>query len=81
MAPGIGASVIEVRVLPATGSPYLLPQLQLSYLDADGAILRTVIARNNDNYIQLPAFTCAIGTEFNLQLQLYTVRSIERFIV
>ncbi len=70
-----------VRVHPAIGSRYLPPQLQLSYLDADGAILRTVTARTNDDYIQLPAFTCSIGTEFNLQLQLQNARSIERFIV
>jgi Protein of unknown function (DUF1822) len=70
-----------VRVHPAIGSRYLPPQLQLSYLDAEGAILRTVTARTNDDYIQLPAFTCAIGTEFNLQLQLQNARSIERFIV
>lgn len=70
-----------VRVHPAIGSRYLPPQLQLSYLDTDGAILRTVTARTNDDYIQLPAFTCSIGTEFNLQLQLQNARSIERFIV
>jgi Protein of unknown function (DUF1822) len=70
-----------VRVHPAIGSRYLPPQLQLSYLDADGAILRTVTARANDDYIQLPAFTCPIGMEFNLQLQLQNTRSIERFIV
>jgi Protein of unknown function (DUF1822) len=70
-----------VRVHPAIGSRYLPPQLQLSYLDADGATLRTVTARTNDDYIQLPAFTCSIGTEFNLQLQLQNARSIERFIV
>lgn len=70
-----------VRVHPAIGSRYLPPQLQLSYLDAEGAILRTVTARTNDDYIQLPAFTCPIGMEFNLQLQLQNTRSIERFIV
>lgn len=72
---------ILVRVHPAIGSRYLPPQLQLSYVDMDGVSLRTVTARSNDNYIQLPGYTCAVGMEFNIQLQLYSARSIERFIV
>ncbi len=72
---------VAVRVHPAIGSRYLPPQLQLSYIDMDGANLRTVTARANDNYIQLPGYTCAVGMEFNIQLQLYSARSIERFIV
>ena len=72
---------VIVRVHPAIGSRYLPPQLQLSYVDVDGAILRTVTARSNDDYIQLPAFSCPIGMEFNIQLQLHGARAIERFIV
>ncbi len=72
---------IVVRVHPAIGSRYLPPQLQLSYVDLDGISLRTVTARTNDDYIQLPAYTCPIGMEFNIQLQLHTARSIERFVV
>jgi Protein of unknown function (DUF1822) len=72
---------VLVRVHPAIGARYLPPQLQLSYLDETGVSLRTVIARTNDDFIQLPAYTCPIGMEFNLQLQLGTARSIERFVV
>jgi Protein of unknown function (DUF1822) len=72
---------VIVRVHPAIGSRYLPPQLQLSYVDMDGNSLRTVTARTNDDYIQLPAYTCPIGMEFHLQLQLQNARSIERFIV
>jgi Protein of unknown function (DUF1822) len=72
---------VIVRVHPAIGSRYLPPQLQLSYVDPDGNSLRTVTARTNDDYIQLPAYTCPVGMEFNLQLQLQNARSIERFIV
>jgi hypothetical protein len=72
---------VLVRVHPAIGSRYLPPQLQLSYLDEHGVSLRTVIARTNDDFIQLPAYTCPIGMEFNIQLQLGTARSIDRFIV
>jgi Protein of unknown function (DUF1822) len=72
---------VIVRVHPAIGSRYLPPQLQLSYVDPDGNSLRTVTARTNDDYIQLPAYTCPVGMEFYLQLQLGNARSIERFIV
>jgi Protein of unknown function (DUF1822) len=72
---------VLVRVHPAIGSRYLPPQLQLSYLDEHGVSLRTVIARTNDDFIQLPAYTCPIGMEFNIQLKLGTARSIERFVV
>jgi Protein of unknown function (DUF1822) len=72
---------VLVRVHPAIGARHLPPQLQLSYLDEHGVSLRTVIARTNDDFIQLPAFTCPVAMEFNIQLQLGNARSIERFVV
>jgi hypothetical protein len=72
---------VFVRVHPAIGSRYLPAQLELSYLDESGVSLRTVTARTNDNYIQLPAYTCPIGMEFNVQVKLNHARSIERFVV
>jgi hypothetical protein len=75
----------EVRVLvqihPGTGERIVPSQLQLSYLDENCAVLRTVVARNNDDYIQLPPFTCSIGTEFSIQIQLNNCLTIERFVV
>jgi Protein of unknown function (DUF1822) len=75
----------EVRVLvqihPGSGERIIPPQLQLSYLDENGAILRTVVARSNDDYIQLPSFTCSVGTEFSIQIQLNSCLTIERFVV
>ncbi|MCY7367938.1 MAG: DUF1822 family protein [Chamaesiphon sp.] len=75
----------EVRVLvqihPGSGERIIPPQLQLSYLDENGSALRTVVARTNDDYIQLPSFTCSIGTEFSIQLQLNSCLTIERFVV
>jgi Protein of unknown function (DUF1822) len=69
---------VQIQVYPARGQSTLPPQLQLNYVDEQGAILRTVTARSNDNYIQLPSFTCPIGTEFSIQLQLYSAAVIER---
>lgn len=75
----------EVRVLvqihPGSGERIIPTQLQLSYLDENGAVLRTVVARSNDDYIQLPSFTCSVGTEFSIQLQLNSCLTIERFVV
>jgi hypothetical protein len=75
----------EVRVLvqihPGSGERIIPPQLQLSYLDENGAVLRMVVARTNDDYIQLPSFTCSVGTEFSIQLQLNSCLTIERFVV
>jgi Protein of unknown function (DUF1822) len=72
---------ILVQVHPGSGEQIVPPQLQLSYLDENGAILRTVLARSNDDYIQLPSFTCSVGTEFSIQIQLNNCLIIERFIV
>jgi hypothetical protein len=75
----------EVRILvqihPGSGERIIPPQLQLSYLDEHGAALRTVVARTNDDYIQLPSFTCSMGTEFSIQIQLNSCLTIERFVV
>ncbi len=78
---GLDRLRVLVQVHPATGSRYLPPQLQLSYVDIDGVSLHTVTARSNDNYIQLPGYTCPLGMEFNIQLQLHHARAIERFVV
>lgn len=72
---------VVVQVYPSATARCLPPQLQLSYLDGDGAILRQVTARNNDNFIQLPAYTCPINIELNIQLKLNDSRIIQRVIV
>lgn len=72
---------VIVQVHPTAPAQCLPPQLQLSYLDESGLSLRQVTARANDRLIQLPPYTCAIGTEFNLQLKLNDSRVIERFVV
>jgi Protein of unknown function (DUF1822) len=72
---------VIVQAHPAIGARYLPPQLQLSYLNSEGVILRSATARTNDDYIQLPEYTCDIGMELNIQLQLHGARSIERFVV
>jgi Protein of unknown function (DUF1822) len=81
----VAQSEREVRVLvqihPGSGERLIPAQLQLSYLDENGTILRTIVARNNDNYIQLPPFVCSNDTEFSIQIQLNNCLAIERFVV
>jgi hypothetical protein len=81
----IAQSERELRVLvqihPGSGERIIPPQLQLSYLDETGASLRTVVARSNDDLIQLPPFICSIDTEFSIQIQLNNFLAIERFVV
>jgi hypothetical protein len=72
---------VIVQAHPAIGDRYLPHQLQLSYVNSDGVILRSATARTNDDYIQLPEYTCGVGMELNIQLQLHGARSIERFVV
>jgi hypothetical protein len=72
--------VVSVQIHPAPGASILPPQLKLSYITDEGEELQAVISRDRDFQIQLPTFTCDIGTSFNIQLQLDGVSQIERFI-
>ncbi|WP_309741121.1 DUF1822 family protein [Chamaesiphon sp. OTE_20_metabat_361] len=72
---------VVVQIHPGSGERIIPPQLQLSYLDENGSALRMVVARTNDDYIQLPSFTCSIGTKFSIQIQLNSCLTIERFVV
>jgi Protein of unknown function (DUF1822) len=60
--------------------PTLPPQLKLSYITDEGEELQAVISRSQDFQIQLPTFTCDVGTTFNIQLQLDGVSQIEKFV-
>jgi hypothetical protein len=71
---------ILVEVSTAPGTVTLPPQLKLSYITDEGEELQAVISRSQDLQIQLPRFTCDVGTAFNLQLQLGGVSQIEKFI-
>jgi Protein of unknown function (DUF1822) len=72
--------MISVRIHAAPGTETLPPQLKLSYITDEGEELQTVIARSQDFQIQLPTFTCDLGTTFNIQLQLDGASQIEKFV-
>jgi Protein of unknown function (DUF1822) len=68
---------VQIHAMPTV--PILPPQLKLSYITNEGEELQSVISRNHDFQIQLPTFTCDLGTAFNIQLQLDGVSQIEKF--
>jgi Protein of unknown function (DUF1822) len=68
---------VQIHAIPII--PILPPQLKLSYITNEGEELQSVISRSHDFQIQLPTFTCDLGTAFNIQLQLNGVSQIEKF--
>ncbi len=72
--------IVTVQIHAAPGIPTLPPQLKLSYITDEGEELQSVISRSQDFQIQLPTFTCDVGTTFNIQLQLDGVSQIEKFV-
>ncbi|WP_310483489.1 DUF1822 family protein [Chamaesiphon sp. VAR_48_metabat_403] len=72
--------VISVQIHAAPNTPTLPPQLKLSYITDEGEELQAIISRSDDFQIQLPTFTCDVGTTFNIQLQLDGASHIEKFI-
>jgi hypothetical protein len=72
--------VISVQIHPAPNTATLPPQLKLSYITDEGEELQAIISRSDDFQIQLPTFTCDVGTTFNIQLQLDGASHIEKFI-
>lgn len=72
--------VISVQIHAAPNTPTLPPQLKLSYVTDEGEELQAIISRSDDFQIQLPTFTCDVGTTFNIQLQLDGASHIEKFI-
>lgn len=70
---------VQIHAMPTV--PILPPQLKLSYITNEGEELQSVVSRNHDFQIQLPTFTCDLGTAFNIQLQLDGVSQIEKFTV
>jgi Protein of unknown function (DUF1822) len=77
---GTTDAIVTVQIHAAPGMPTLPPQLKLSYITDEGEELQAVISRSQDFQIQLPTFTCDVGTTFNIQLQLDGVSQIEKFV-
>jgi Protein of unknown function (DUF1822) len=72
---------VSVEVHPGSGEQIIPPQLYLVCTDKNDSVLGTVVAGNNDALIQLPPFTCSVGTEFRIGLQINCMITEEHFVV
>ncbi len=69
---------VLLQVYPATGTAFLPPHLKLVLLDGSSQVLREVVARQADVYIQLK-FSGAPGEEFSVRIELGTASITEDF--
>lgn len=72
---------VRIQLHPDRDRAYLPPHLHLALLAATGETLRTVEARTQDNFIQLPPFKCQPGFCFDLQVTLNKRSITESFLV
>ena len=69
---------VRLQVYPAKGTAFLPPHLKLVLLDSSSQVLREVVARQADVYIQLK-FSGAPGEEFSVRIELGTATITEDF--
>jgi hypothetical protein len=71
---------VRLQVYPASEAEFLPPNLKLVLLDYTGQVVREVVARQSDIYMQLK-FSGASGEEFSVSVELGTTRITEDFII
>jgi hypothetical protein len=71
---------VLLQVYPTGHDDYLPQDLKLRLQDDSGTILREVIARRTDIFIQLK-FSCEIGERFSVQIGLGNNNSSENFVI
>ena len=72
---------IRVQVYPSPEKSVLPGNLKLSLIDDSGRALREVIARNTDNFIQLPLFKGKPSEKFSIGLALNKFSLQEDFVI
>lgn len=70
---------IRVQLCPAERNAVLPTGLSLTLLADSGSVVQSVVARDQDNVIQLKRFRCPIGTQFSLQVLLAPISLTENF--
>ncbi|NJK27506.1 MAG: DUF1822 family protein, partial [Coleofasciculaceae cyanobacterium SM2_3_26] len=70
---------IRVQLHPGGETPYLPEQTVLSLLGKDEAVLQSVQARSQDNFIQIQRFKCPPGTPFSLRVEWSGQSIVEAF--
>lgn len=71
---------VRLQVHPASEAEFLPPDLKLVLLDHTGQVVREVVARQSDIYMQLK-FSGASGEEFSVRVELGTARITEDFTI
>lgn len=70
---------VLIQLHPTGGKRYLLPDLKLTLHSKAGKLLQEVIARSQDNYIQLKPFKGEVGKRFSVEISLGDQRITEAF--
>lgn len=70
---------VMAQLHPTDGERYLPPNIKLNLLSRTGKTLQEVIARNQDNFIQLKPFKGEAGKRFSIQVSFDDVSITEDF--
>ena len=70
---------VLIQLHPTGGDPYLPTDLKLMLYSRAGKLLQEVIARSQDNYIQLKPFKGEIGKQFSVAISLEEQQITETF--
>lgn len=70
---------VSVRLHPEPGRDLIPAGIKLELLSLAGEPFKTVEAREQDNYIQIPRFKCPPGFNFAVRVQLGEVEELEYF--
>jgi hypothetical protein len=74
-----GRICILVQVHPTEEERYLPPNLRLAFLSEEGETSQEVLARSQDNYIQLPRFWLQNEGKFSIQISIGKSNLTENF--
>ena len=70
---------VRIQLHPQPNNSYLPAQARLTLRSESGEVLRSVEARTQDNYIQIPRFKCMPGFRFSVEIALEDTTVTEYF--
>ncbi|MEL7355611.1 MAG: DUF1822 family protein [Cyanobacteria bacterium J06560_6] len=74
-----GNLAIQTKLFPSRNEPYLPPNIQLALISNEQETLQVIQSERNNNYIQIPEFSCPSGYTFCIEIQLDNQKITERF--
>ncbi|MBW4511480.1 MAG: DUF1822 family protein [Scytonematopsis contorta HA4267-MV1] len=72
---------IKVQLHPAKGQIYLPKNVRLTLISSSGTVIQELESRSQDNFIQLPRFTCPTGKRFSIQVAINDFSITEGFAI